>query len=401
MKILYLTSRFPLPCYSGYQLRCMNFIKELSQYHDITLLSFVERTVNARYINELKKYCKEVITVRGATNTISNVIINFFATKPHHVLTHRNKFFEKQLRALISRNRFDVVFHNHIYFAEYIYLLRSSINILDQHAFTPIYWKYIGKYHHNPLMRFFGEINRLKSIVYEKKNISLFDLVISVSKNDKNETQRITGCKNIIIAPNGVDVNYYRKKNDDIKDTNNTILFTGSGAERNINAIYNFYEHVYKPISQKINICFIIAGNIKKTQLKFINFKNKYVILTGPVEDIRPYFNKADVYVAPFTIGGGTKLKILEAMAMEVPIIATKTAIDGIEVHNGKHLTVAHSWREFRESLLELLKNKDLRVFLSKNARSLVKKKYSWKSIVSEVNNILEELYKRHFVCKV
>jgi glycosyltransferase involved in cell wall biosynthesis len=123
--------------------------------------------------------------------------------------------------------------------------------------------------------------------------------------------------------------------------------------------------------------------------------RDRRLVLTGFVDDVRPYLEEASVYVCPIRDGGGTRLKILDALAMRKPVVASSVAVEGLEVTSDKHLVIADTPRDFARQVTRLLKERDLRESLASEGRRLVEERYDWSAIGSKLNDVYEKTVER------
>lgn len=123
---------------------------------------------------------------------------------------------------------------------------------------------------------------------------------------------------------------------------------------------------------------------------KFSYINDERFIFTGRVNDIREFFNKSVVYIAPFKLGGGTKLKILEASSMELPVVATTAGARGIDLKNNESIFVAKNEKEFADNILKLLDDKELCSRVGKSARKIMEEKYDWNIIADNISSVMK-----------
>jgi glycosyltransferase involved in cell wall biosynthesis len=162
----------------------------------------------------------------------------------------------------------------------------------------------------------------------------------------------------------------------------------------NIDAVERFANEVFPKVKQEMpDSEFWVVGKDPMKKVKALG-SQQGIKITGTVEDVRPYYEEATLFVAPFRFGGGTKLKILEAMAMGIPIISTDVGCQGIEVVNGEHVIIENNLNNFAPKIMHLLNCKEERKMISKNARYLVEEKYSWKGIISNIERKIRDLVK-------
>lgn len=191
---------------------------------------------------------------------------------------------------------------------------------------------------------------------------------------------------NILVVPNGVDIDFFTPELF-LEKLEPIILVAGSMCVlRNINSAIWFAKSIFPKIKKDIHDAeFWIAGfNPDKKVLALGKIPGVRVI--GTVDDMRLYYKKTKVYVAPFKFGEGTRLKILEAMASGIPIVSTKEGCQGIDIIDGKHVIIADNENDFANKVVELLNNNQLAKKLSKNAREFIEQKYSWSKIIDDLD---------------
>ncbi|MCR8632411.1 glycosyltransferase [Paenibacillus radicis (ex Xue et al. 2023)] len=391
MNILFLTTVPPLPSYSGYQLRCFNIIKLLSQKHRIFLISFVRNKEQEENLDLMKKYCANVYSINGGKTNVLEGIKNLFSILPFHVSSHNSLDMKNLIIKLQKEEKIDVFYSNIIYFGQYISLMDRAkvLTVLDQHNLDRDVWGKMSSNHPNNIYRLYCKLNLFKTKAYENKIYKEFDVCFSVSEQDLKGGRCFSKSTNFVLAPNGVDIEYYFPQ--EVSPEKNSIIFTGSNAERNIQALKKFYFEIFPFVREKVSdVKFYVVGNISLGKLNFLS-NDPSVTITGKVEDVRPYFEKAMVYVSPFTLGGGTKLKILEAMSMKKSIVSTTAGCQGINVLDGENIIIRDNEKEFAESIIECFNNSSLREKLGLNARQLAENNYDWSIIVKEIDGNLKK----------
>ena len=227
------------------------------------------------------------------------------------------------------------------------------------------------------------EIKRLKR--YQQAISKLFDASYVSSTIDAKRLYQFTQVCPLVV-PNGVDTDYFHLLPNSSKST--TLVFSGyMGYEPNANAVVYFCKEVLPLIKQRVpDIRLVIVGMDPTPEV--IALAEKYpnhVTVTGKVDDVRPYFTEAVLSVVPLRIGGGTRLKILESLAMGRPVITTTIGCKGLAVEDEKHLLIRDNAQSFAEAVVRLLKDGTVRQNLVKQGRQLVEVKYSWSHIAQTV----------------
>jgi len=227
-----------------------------------------------------------------------------------------------------------------------------------------------------------------KMIRYERRVSKLFDKCLTVSEEDKNLLLSISPDADVSVIPNGVDTDFFGNPNPDEWEPK-TIFFVGSDWPPNVDAMIFFYEDIFPLIKREVPDVklYIIGGLGKNERIKSMEGEN--IIVTGYVDDVRPWMSRCGVSVVPMRLGGGTKVKILEALSMEKAIVSTSVGCEGIEVKNNENILIADSPEDFAKAVVTLLRDDTLCRNLGRNGRKLVEEVYDWKVIGKQ----LEEAY--------
>jgi len=193
------------------------------------------------------------------------------------------------------------------------------------------------------------------------------------------------------VVPNGVDTKFFNK-NDKVEQEPYTMVFTGAmGYLPNQDGIMFFLDEIYPLIKNEIPEAKIyVVGSRPPERLQ--KYATDDVIITGFVDDVRPYIDRSSVYVVPLNMGSGTRLKVLEAMSMEIPIVSTSIGCEGIEIKDGENILVRNEPQEFANAVIELMRNKKLSNDLVKEGYELVKTKYDWSVVCKGIDRAFSEL---------
>ncbi len=248
----------------------------------------------------------------------------------------------------------------------------------------------------SPLYDYFASQTRL----IKKMEISAWkrsDLIIQCSEADAALTRSASPNSRVVVVPNGVDTSYFRKSPTSPPASVPTVLFTaGFGYHPNVEAVEWFLNDIFPKVLDTIPTCqFIFAGSEAaslRTKLakKIEAFGNSVECISDP-PDIRPCFEKAWVYVVPLLYGGGTRLKILEAMSMQLPVVSTTVGAEGVPYVNQKHLLLADTPTDFHQAVIQLLQNQPLRNELSTAGFEFATHNYDWQQIRQHTTDVLRE----------
>ncbi len=390
MKILFITPRFPYPPHGGDKLRAFNFIKYLSQKHSIYLISFIESEKELEYIAPMKEYCVNVETILlKPIQSYINCLLYSLSFVPFQVAYYRHRRMKDKIRKVINREKIDGIYIHLLRMAQYVKDVKGINRILDLTDSLSLSLKRSLKFR-NHLFFIFYFIEWLKIMIYEPKIIKYFNRCLLVSNVDKEANKPLKQANNVTVISNGVDFEYFSPTG---KQYNlNSIVFIGNlHSFPNRDAVLYFYGNVFPLIKKEIPgiKLYVVGINPSKKILELA--KDKSVIITGGVDDSRPYLSDAAVMVCPIRVATGMQNKILEAMAMGLPVISTSIATLWVDRKEGSGVLIADTAVEFAKKVIEGIKNKNLREKLSINARKLVAENYDWNKNIKKLELLLKE----------
>lgn len=403
MRILVLWHDFPSPYWGGV-LPIFNLLKYFSEEHNIALLSFFRKTAEMKWKHpDLWSSCDVIETVvlplpstpspRAVPIALRNMLLHAISKKTS--LTLLSPFYSPEMQAKLKRllngREFDLILTSG-QMAFYVSEINLSKIVVPFDARSENYFL-MYKNVKNPIMKISWLLLHLREKIYESTIYKSFDACIVVTHRDRLLLQRRSPHAGISVIPNGVDFDYFKPMS--LKKEHWSLIFVGSMNQLpNIDGVLRFYREIYPLIKKEVPKVklYIVGANPTKEIVRLT--ANESVIVTGYVEDIRPYLDKALVVIAPMFYGVGIKNKILEAMAMGKAIVTTTNGIEGIDAIPEKHVITADTAEEFAKRVIELLHDDQLRNKIEKNARKLVEEKYSWRRIANAYNSMFEKVVK-------
>jgi len=393
MRILFVSPRICYPLDTGAKIRTYHLLKGLVKEHEVILLTFMEEGLNY----ELKKFgegAKEIYSVRqppiGLLYDSIRLGTSLIGGLPASIQRYSSYEMAKKIRELSSK--VDIVHFDHIHTAQYIEEVKSGVfKNIDEHNVEWIISKRLSKGESNPILKLLYLQQSCSMRKYEKNRINLADMVTCCSEFDRERLLKLSPDKRIEVIPNGVDIGYFSEELDPIDE--NHIVFTGSmDWLPNVEGAIWFYEKVLPLLKLKLDrVKVYIVGRAPLKKLKELHNPPEFTV-TGTVPDIRPYYKNALCLIVPLLSGGGTRLKILEAMAAGCPVVSTKVGAEGINVENEKNLLIADSPEEFSSAIVRLKREKELRERLINEGRKLVEENYSWEIISKRLAKIYSEI---------
>jgi len=392
LKILFLTPQLPHPPKQGTAIRNWGLIKSLSARHEITLLSFGDTNFIS---DELRGTCKDVYTVPMPRRTILHRLYTLaFSSLPD--IAHRlaSDAFTNELKRLLDSKRFDAMFIEGLELGRYLIELQpiNTKVIFDAHnAEILIQLRAHKTDMENPRRFLAARYSQIQSILigsFERLVCRSADYVSCVSEDDAKILRDYNPKHDPVVVPNGIFLSDYTS-NFQLPTSNFKLVFTGKMDYRpNIDAVVWFAHEIFPKIKNEIpETEFVIVGQKPTQAVKNLESTNG-IKVTGAVDDIRPHISGATVYVAPLRMGGGTRFKLLEAMALKKPIVSTTIGAEGFAIQNGREMLIADNADSFAQATISLLRNETKRRALSEAGYEFVKR-YDWGEIVPRVEKII------------
>jgi sugar transferase (PEP-CTERM/EpsH1 system associated) len=395
MNILMVSPYIPSPT-SGNRSRSYYLLKMLARQHTVSLLAIdngvkVEIPHTLEALEDFTSTIKIVPAIAQYPKRVRQ-LINIATGRSTYLSQHITEGVQSVLDHLLAREQYDAIVFECALASNYRLPPQVKI-ILDQHniEYEVLYRTYL---HEKFSLRKW--YNWRESILVKRAEIRLCqraDALVMTSERERRVMQSILPHSFIEVVPNGVNIDYFNKKTTE-PEREGSIIFTGSMEYYpNIEAVLFFAQKCWPLILEALPGATwqIVGKNPRPDVQKLARLPGVTVI--GSVADVRPYFNQAAVSIVPLLVGGGTRLKILEAMAMRKAVVSTSLGCEGLEVEAGKHLLLANEPEAFAHSVIELLKDPEKRQALGSAGRALVEAKYSWErcgdrllQVVAEVN---------------
>lgn len=398
MRILLLTPQHPFPPHQGTTLRNFNLIKELAKRHTVCLLTFLEPDQDPADHGPLRHLCQWIDTVPVPERTKGMRLRQMLMTRgPDMSWRLWSPAFAEQLARRLSKHSFDVVEIEGIEMAPFVETVKAAhprpLIIYDAHNAEWVLQKraFSADLKNPPrwLAAMYSWMQWHRLYRYEADILEQVDHTVAMSYPDKAALHEIRPDVPITVVPNGVDLATYTRYRGPTE--NYDLVFTGKMDFRpNIDAVLWFGQQVL-PLIRKVRprTTFAIVGQRPHPRLDVLR-DIPGVTITGYVEDVRPYIAGAKIYVAPLRVGGGTRLKLMEAMAMGKAIVATSVGAEGFPVVNGQELLLADEPTAFAQAVLDLLERRLRRVKLGRTGQTLAAN-YSWEVLVPRLEQIYEE----------
>ena len=393
MNIFFISATVPYPATDGGRIRVLNLLKQISKCNDVTFLALETLPTDQAGIEYLRNLGIETNLIEQTPKMLMlspGVIARaIFHKQPLTVAKYYVPAMESAIKQLIQSRMFDVIHFEMLHAGQYLQALPNLRvpTLLSLQNIDSSIWRRFARQTGNPLQKLAFWMQYRSFQRYERLMAEKFSACACVSEKDKDLLAHLCPEISIEVIPNGVDVESYQP--DHSLTEKSTLVYTGSmDWLPNEDAVLYFHEQIFPLIeAQMPQVKFYIVGQNPTERVKQLSRRDN-VIVTGMVDDVKPYIAKASVYVVPLRIGGGTRLKILEALAMEKAVVSTTIGCEGLQLTQGKDILVADEPEKFARLVIQLAQDEKFRQRLGRSGRRQVEEKYDWRSIGKQLNEL-------------
>lgn len=397
MRILFLAPRLPYPPDTGGKIRTFNILKQIAKRAKVHLVCFSFDQSDLEFKDEFRKLNIEVTLVSMREPSSVQKAVNVLANPaPHSMVKYQSLEMRNTLIKLRQANTFDAVHVDHLHMAYYRDCLEGIPAVLDEHNVEYMILKRCADVERNLVKKllYLNQAGKMKD--WEMQQLKSFSRFLAVSEEDQSildglNRGRIKG----ETVPNGVDTEYFKRQGGlDVRAQEDALVFTGSmDWLPNEDAVMYFAKDILPLIwEKKPHIKFYVVGKGAKEGIMELGKQDARIVVTGRVDDVRPIMAKSKVFVVPIRVGGGTRLKILEAMAMQKAVVSTTIGAEGIKHSQDKDILLADTPQRFADGVLELLEDTDKNQTLGRAGRDLVCRLYDWNIIGQKLEHIYGEV---------
>jgi sugar transferase (PEP-CTERM/EpsH1 system associated) len=393
MKILFACHRFPFPPNRGGKIRPFNMIRHLSQKHEVFVASLAHTQQELNDGAGLREYCADIYAEVVPEHVRRLQAARALMTvTPSSVAYFRSWRLGRRIEDVIRNIFFDAVIVHCAFAAQYVVEVPAKFRLMDFGDMDSGKWLDYSRWRAFPLSwAYHLEGHKLRG--YEKQIAQSFDYCTVTTQGEREEFKKLNADVPLNVIPNGVDTGYFQPRPE--QQYGNVIAFVGRmDYFPNIDGIVYFAERIFP----------IIRQNVPDAELNIVGSDPSRAVrdlatipgikVTGHVADVRSYLQHAKIAVAPLRMARGTQNKILESMAMGIPVVATPEAAKGIDAIPARHLLIASEAQQFAQQVIRVLKDERLREDLSDAGCRRVKDAHSWSRSLQLLDGILESLKK-------
>ena len=391
-KILFLQKRLLYPTDTGGKIRTLNVLRHLSQWHEVTYLSNL-LPAEEPYIKEMQELNLKLITIpwseapRGNWRFYCDLALNLFSRYPFNVNKDYDPRLRNQAKQLLLTEDFDLLICDFVQMARNCLGLPNVPKLLFEHNVEAQIFQRHAHSSGGLLRRIYMGLQWKKMLRFEGEAGKDFDRVVAVSEQDQQFFKENYGWSHVDVIETAVDTDYFQPQQT--AEIPGRCVFVGSmDWLPNEEGVRRFVQEVWPLIrAQYPQATFQVVGRNPTPSITALNGKVG-VTVTGSVPDVRPYIAKAQVAVIPIWVGGGTRLKAFEAMAMQKPIASTRLGVEGLKLTDDKNVALADTDEELANQIIRLLSNPQQRQQLSENGLRLVQEKYTTEIVAKQFNEI-------------
>ena len=390
MRILFLCHRLPYPPKRGGKIRPFNMIRHLGRNHEVTVATLARSAREAEEGRGLREHCHALHVARvGPVPAWGRFALAGLGSAPSTFGYFRSAALQRTVDGLLARERFDAILVHCSSMGPYVAGHRGCRKVMDFGDADSEKWLEYARRTPFPLSAGFrregAKVRRMERRLGER-----FDACSVISPRERDVLAGFVD-KPIHVIPNGVDLEYFRPRPADRAPRRpRRLVFTGNMSYApNVDAVRYLAGEILPRIRREVpDVELCIVGMDPTAAVRRLA-DGPRVIVTGRVDDVRPYFEEATVAVAPLRVARGLQNKVLEAMAMRVPVVASDAAFSGISAEAGRDLLVAADAEGFSRAVVGLLRDPDRRERLAAAGQACVGQNHDWSRLLARLEDLV------------
>ncbi len=397
MKILLIVDHIPFPPDKGTSIRNYNLLRRIAKAHEVWVVALTSPGESREGVSRLMEFCKGVETVEirhsGALEHPLMALRYLILGHPIELRHYQSSEMVDRIRQLASRVDFDIIDIVNSYMGLYLEALAPELRQKTVLTFIDVVssaYERISRLEPSLPRKFRTWLYSRMMRGWEPYYAERFARCITVSESDRRLLLSSNPRLKMDVVPNGIDTRYYQQL--PYPNGKPALVFVGGLEYRpNIDAVHYFCLDVYPQIKAALpDLEVWIVGHNPPGEVRAL--AGDHIHVTGSVNDVRPYYELSTVSIVPLRAGGGTRLKILESMALGRPVVSTSIGCEGLDVVDGEHISVADTSEQFARKILNLLTDEELRKRMIGKARELVVNRYDWDIITQSLMQTYSEV---------
>jgi glycosyltransferase involved in cell wall biosynthesis len=389
MKLLWVKADFLHPTDRGAQIRTLEMLKQLHKRHEIHYVALnngspegvVRSSEYCSRAYPIDHYVPEKNTVAFAAQLVKGLV----SPLPVAVSRYQSDKMKRQIENLLTQEKFDRVVCDFLFPAPNIPDLASCV--LFQHNVEAFIWKRHVENARLPARLYF-QIQAKRMLAYEGEVCRAVKSIIAVSEVDAERMRSQYGAQCVSAVPTGVDIEYFKPSAGSPRKAD--LVFVGSmDWMPNVDGAQWFVREILPLIRKRKPDCSVAFAGRKPTRAVLDLAQDPLIQITGTVPDVRPYLWGARISIVPLRAGSGTRLKIFESMAAEVPVVSTTIGAEGLPLENGTQIHIADEPQAFADRCIALMEDQPARMRMAQAAWDTVSSRFSWEAVSKEFERLL------------
>jgi sugar transferase (PEP-CTERM/EpsH1 system associated) len=394
--ILWLKTELLHPIDKGGKIRTYHLLRGLRRRHRVTYLTLDDGRAAPDAEALAREYCDALIRVpfdppaKGSASFRADLARNLFSPLPYALARYRSDAMRRGIRAALDDGAVDLLLCD---------FLTPSVNVPDpigvpsvlfQHNVEAAIWERRTRVARHPVERWYMREQWRRMRAFERAACRRFSHVLAVSAADEETFRSHYGAPSVSVVETGVDADFFRPGAP--APPSAELVFTGSmDWMPNEDGITWFVADILPLVRSAVpDVRLTVVGRSPPPAVRALAGRDSAITVTGTVPDVRPYLERASVFVVPLRVGGGTRLKIYEAMAMERPVVSTRIGAEGLPVRDGEELLLADEPGAFAQAVIRLLQDRHAACVLARRAAERVRREFSWEHVSGELATFLE-----------
>jgi glycosyltransferase involved in cell wall biosynthesis len=398
MKLLLTLPEPFFPADTGGKIRSLNIFSRLAKRTEIHAVSFANLPRDSEGVAQMHGMFTNYTPVPWSPQAkyslpfYGQLVANQLNSLPYFLAKRDLPSFRSRVQSLAASAGIDLLFCDFLHTAAPLLGFPFKPRVVFQHNVEFLLRKRKWEVERNPLRKWVFANEWRKTRTIEAQVCRAFDKVITVSNEDSHTLHREFGIEQAAVLPSGVDTDFFSPDQSPI--TPGRLVFVGSmDWDPNEDGVLWFLREVYPRIRQQArHVSLSIVGRSPSSRLRAIAAGQPAVKITGWVQDVRPHLSGAEVVIVPLRVGGGTRIKIPEAMAMAKVVVSTPIGAEGLPFRDGREIRIAEAPEQFAYAVTEIIGNQRLRTQLAEAARRIVVDKHSWESVVARLEEVLAQV---------
>jgi glycosyltransferase involved in cell wall biosynthesis len=381
MRILVLTAKAIWPLHGGAEIRNFSLLKEAARHHEVASLSFLRAGERDAHVGALAPYCRRIETVelppRPRPKRILKALRSWAGGSRPLVL---DEYWSADMRAMLERvvreENIDVIHAHCLHVGQYAPHRGRAAFVYDAHNLEHVLWNRFAKVQSPPVRAFVrGQIP--KFVIWERLVGQLSEKSVMLSEEDSAEFRKVAPESDVVIVPNGADLEYFEPRRDAVVEESSILYFAHFGWPPQDDAALHLHDDILPLVRREIpGARLYLVGRNPPPAIQRLSRDG--VTVTGMVPDIRDYIARAAVVALPLRIGSGTKHRVFQSLAMEKAVVTTSVGAEGIALEHDVTALLSDDPARIAEHIVALLRDPARRERIGRAGRELVTSRYEW-----------------------